>query len=368
MRGLSSRSRRQAFPGPIQRGIPNRSVYCLGMTGNRWGISRLKYAAKQPGLPGRSGDTEKRKKEKAMAYRYKKYEQSETVKKAREELEKQEGTKPGAYASRWQGWLDDTIGKILNREEFSYDMNADALYNQYRDWYVREGKLAMQDTMGQAAALTGGYGSSYARQVGQQTYGSYLTALNDKLPELYRLALSRYQQAGSELNDRYQLLRQQEQDDYGRHQDLVSAWQADRTYLADRYDREQSRDYDRYTGDRTLDYNVWLAAAKRAQSQVEDLLAAGVRPSDGLLAQADLTKEYADGLLSARAAQSGTVSRSTGGTRKKGKTLEEQYRKKKEAGASQQELDGFLKSKIGTRVAGQYISERVATDVRDKRW
>ena len=59
--------------------------------------------------------------------------------------------------------------------------------------------------------------------MGQQTYGSYLTALNDKLPELYRLALSRYQQAGSELNDRYQLLRQQEQDDYGRHQDLVSA-------------------------------------------------------------------------------------------------------------------------------------------------
>ena len=199
-----------------------------------------------------------------MAYRYKEYEQSETVKKAREELEKQEGTKPGAYASRWQGWLDDTIGKILNREEFSYDMNADALYNQYRDRYVREGKLAMQDTMGQAAALTGGYGSSYAQQVGQQTYGSYLTALNDKLPELYRLALSRYQQAGSELNDRYQLLRQQEQDDYGRHQDLVSAWQADRTYLAGRYDREQSRDYDRYTGDRTLDYDVWLAAAKRA--------------------------------------------------------------------------------------------------------
>lgn len=303
-----------------------------------------------------------------MAYRYKEYEQSETVKKAREELEKQEGTKPGAYASRWQGWLDDTIGKILNREEFSYDMNADALYNQYRDRYVREGKLAMQDTMGQAAALTGGYGSSYAQQVGQQTYGSYLTALNDKLPELYRLALSRYQQAGSELNDRYQLLRQQEQDDYGRHQDLVSAWQADRTYLAGRYDREQSRDYDRYTGDRTLDYDVWLAAAKRAQSQVEDLLAAGVRPSDELLAQADLTKEYADGLLSARAAQSGTVSRSTGGTRKKAETLEEQYRKKKEAGASQQELDSFLKSKIGTRVAGQYISERVATGVRDKRW
>lgn len=303
-----------------------------------------------------------------MAYSYKEYVQSDEVKKAREELEKQAGAKPGAYTSRWQGWLDDTMEKILNRQEFSYDMNADALYSQYRDRYVREGRLAMEDTMGQAASLTGGYGSSYAQQAGQQAYGSYLTALNDKLPELYRLALSRYQQTGSDLKDRYQLLRQQEQDDYGRHQDLVSAWQADRSYLADRYDREQSRDYDRYTGDRAQDYNAWLAAAKRAQAQVEALLAAGVRPSDELLKQADYTQEYADGLLSAREPASAAASRASGGVRKKTETLEEQYRKKKEAGASQQELDSFLKSKLGKKVAGQYISNRVATDIRDKRW
>jgi hypothetical protein len=30
--------------------------------------------------------------------------------------------------------------------------------------------MAMMDTMGKAAGLTGGYGSPYAQQVGQQAY------------------------------------------------------------------------------------------------------------------------------------------------------------------------------------------------------
>ena len=62
--------------------------------------------------------------------------------------------------------------KVLNRSPFTYDMNEDMLYQQYKDSYTRQGKLAMQDTMGQAAALTGGYGNSYATTAGQQTYNS----------------------------------------------------------------------------------------------------------------------------------------------------------------------------------------------------
>ena len=57
---------------------------------------------------------------------------------------------------------DEALQAYLNREDFQYDVNADALYQQYKDRYVELGKDAMEDTMGQAAALTGGYGSSYA--------------------------------------------------------------------------------------------------------------------------------------------------------------------------------------------------------------
>ena len=93
--------------------------------------------------------------------------------------------KPGAYQSQYQNDITNTIGQIKNRKPFSYDVNADALYKQYKDQYVNLGKQAMVDTMGQAAALTGGYGNSYAATVGNQAYQSYLSQLNNVVPELY---------------------------------------------------------------------------------------------------------------------------------------------------------------------------------------
>ena len=304
-----------------------------------------------------------------MAYSYKKYEQSEEVKKAREALSQQESARPGAYSSQWQSRLESTLDQILNRKEFRYDMNADALYNQYRDQYLRQGRLAMEDTLGQATALTGGYGSSYAQQVGQQTYQGYLAGLNDKLPELYRLALSKYQLEGDQLRGKYDLLSDREAGDYGRYQDAVKAWQTERDYLADRYDTQREADYARYNDDKTFDFSVWKAAASRAGAQAEALLAVGIRPSDQLLQQADLAGEYVNGILASLAPKS---SGGTGGTgrrqeKEEEETLEERYKRMKASGASQRELDKVLRSAIGTTVAGQYISNRVATQIRDSR-
>ena len=304
-----------------------------------------------------------------MAYSYKKYEQSEEVKKAREALSQQESARPGAYSSQWQSRLESTLDQILNRKEFRYDMNADALYNQYRDQYLRQGRLAMEDTLGQAAALTGGYGSSYAQQVGQQTYQGYLAGLNDKLPELYRLALSKYQLEGDQLRGKYDLLSDREAGDYGRYQDAVKAWQTERDYLADRYDTQREADYARYNDDKTFDFSVWKDAASRAGAQAEALLAVGIRPSDQLLQQADLAGEYVNGILASLAP---VPSGGTGGTgrrqeKEEEETLEERYKRMKASGASQRELDKILRSAIGTTVAGQYISTGVATRIRDSR-
>ena len=77
-------------------------------------------------------------------------------------------------------------------------------YQQYKDHYTQLGKKAMQDTMGQAAALTGGYGSSYTQNVGQQAYISYMQQLGDVVPGLYKLAYDRYQDQGDQLYKTYQ--------------------------------------------------------------------------------------------------------------------------------------------------------------------
>lgn len=103
-----------------------------------------------------------------------------------------------------QAWLE-----YLNRAPFSYDAGEDPLYQQYREQYIADGKRAMEDTVGLASTLTGGYANSYAQIAGQQSYERYLDRLRDVIPDLYESAYSRYQAEGKALYDEI-LLRQKE--------------------------------------------------------------------------------------------------------------------------------------------------------------
>lgn len=126
----------------------------------------------------------------------------------------------------FSGSYDDEIGRlydrIINREGFRYDMNSDPLYMSYRDRYAREGRLAMKNTMGQAAALTGGYGSSYSQAVGQEQYGAYLEKLGNVMPQLYSAAYSRYKSEGDALSEQYAMAVKRGESEYNRYRDSLS--------------------------------------------------------------------------------------------------------------------------------------------------
>ena len=89
--------------------------------------------------------------------------------------------------------LERLYAAITGRPAFSYDPTSDPVYDSYAQSYQRRGRLAMRDTMGQAAALTGGYGSSY------------LQSLGEALPELYGMALQRYNAEGDALKTAWEL-------------------------------------------------------------------------------------------------------------------------------------------------------------------
>jgi hypothetical protein len=200
-------------------------------------------------------------------FSYGDYQQSETVTQAQAALNAALAAQPGAYQSKWQGQIDEMIGRILNREKFTYDINSDALYQQYADQYKNLGKLAMQDTMGQAAAMTGGYGNSYAQSVGQQAYQGYLSQLNEMVPELYGMALDQYNREGQEMYNQYGLLSDQEAQDYGRYRDAYNNWLAERDYAAGRYDSERNFDYGKYVDDRNFGYQVHTDEQDRAWNE-----------------------------------------------------------------------------------------------------
>ena len=209
-------------------------------------------------------------------FTYDDYKESGIVTQAKNALDAHLAQKPGEYNSQWQAQLDDTINKILNREKFSYDLNGDALYHQYKDKYIKQGKMAMGDAIGQASAMTGGYGNSYAQSVGQQAYQAQLDNLNDIVPELWRMAYDQYNQEGQNLYNQYSMLGDRENMDYGRYRDTVSDWQNERGYLADRYDSERTFDYGKYADDRTFGYGKYSDDRNLAYSEhrnaIEDAL------------------------------------------------------------------------------------------------
>lgn len=203
-------------------------------------------------------------------FKYDEYKESDTVKNAGNALNDHLKNEPGEYKSQWTAQLDALMKQIMGREKFSYNMNEDPIYQQHREKYIQQGKLAMGDTMGQAAAMTGGYGNSWAQSVGQQAYQQSLDNLNDIVPELYAMALDKYTREGQDLLNQYGLVMDREDQDYGRYRDEVGDWHTERDYLRGVYDSERDRDYGQYVDDRNFDYNQYINDKNFAYGQYSD--------------------------------------------------------------------------------------------------
>lgn len=295
-----------------------------------------------------------------------KYQESDTVKQAQAMLRQQLSQKPGAYQSAWQNQLNDAINKILNREKFSYDLNGDALYQQYKDKYVTQGQQAMMDTMGQAQAMTGGYGNSYALTAGQQAYHGYLQQLNDKIPELYQLALSKYQMEGDQMLDNAALMAHQENMDYGRYRDQMGDWLTERDYLSGRYDSERNYDYGQFVDNRNYQYQQDRDKAADEQWQKEfDESLRRFNFQNKLGEFAEKEKPYNPGYYNPGTVEDNEVD--DGGTvpavNSYGDVLQ-QYLSLKKAGAKTQETDALLRAAIAD---GRITSDQ-ATEIRGTRY
>lgn len=235
-----------------------------------------------------------------MAFSYKNYTESDAVKKLREQasqyqtykeaqsvvdsynaLKQKEANKIADWTGGTYGQsLKDQMDKINNRKQFTYDLNGDALYQQYKDQYMTQGRLASADAIGQASAMTGGYGNSYAATVGNQAYQGYLQKLNDVVPELYNMAYNRYQQEGQDMKDMLAMYESAYGREYGEHRDKVSDYNTELARLQDAYYNEKNFDYSKFTSDRdfynnaynnerTYDYGQYTDAYNRAFGQYQ---------------------------------------------------------------------------------------------------
>lgn len=183
--------------------------------------------------------------------------------------------------------LENIYLQYVQRQPFSYDQESDPLYKAYRNQYVTLGQRAMEDTVGRAAALTGGYSNTYGTSAGQQAYGAYLQQLSELLPELYTIARDNYQAEDERLLTQYDMVSRMGSDAYDRYQDQKNALWKDVAYFQDlaqqAYDRgyenwwdnlqmEQAQEQKEY--DRQQDALNWEAAQEQKEyDRQQDALA-----------------------------------------------------------------------------------------------
>ena len=213
------------------------------------------------------------------------YAPSQTVNEAKSYLDSVIADRPGEFSSKYAADIASLYDQIMNRPKFTYDVNKDPLFQQYKNQYTVQGQRAMQDTLGQAAALTGGYGNSWGTTAGYQAYQYYLQQLNDRVPELEQRAFDRYTAEGNEMRDNMNLATTLDSIDYNRYRDTVADWQADRDFANQMYSQEKSWDMNDWNSLRN--YYTQLANLENSSYWTGENLKENARQFD-----ADLAYKY----------------------------------------------------------------------------
>ena len=219
-----------------------------------------------------------------------------------------------AQGQQYQNQANDLLTQYDNRPAFSYNADTDPIFQSYKDQYVHQGQRAMEDTMGQAAGLTGGYGSSYSQSVGNQAYNEYLTKLNAQIPVLAQQARQAYDAEGQRMLDRYNLALNAANTAYGQGRDALGDLRYEQEW---NYNRERDALADQRYQDE-LNYNRQQSELNSARDYATYLLGMGIMPSAQQLAAAGMTPQEAAAIQAyyrnqlALAAGGGGGSRSTG--------------------------------------------------------
>lgn len=202
----------------------------------------------------------------------------------------------GAWVRQGDPWYQtaqDLLIRQENRPAFSYDPETDPLWQSAKSQALVQGRRAMEDTVGRTAALSGGYASSYAGQLGEQAYRASLGELGKLLPELFDRARAQYDAETKDLIAQIDAALGLYDSDYRTYLDALEAarWQQDFDRDNDHWQQDFDRDNAHWQQDFDRDNAHWQAELEQAQAQWEAKQAAAA--ASGLEADQKTARSYA---------------------------------------------------------------------------
>ena len=122
----------------------------------------------------------------------------------------------GALPTFDSSYLDQLNALARQLTSMNYeDWTKGSQYQSLADRYGNNGRMSMQDVLGQVAARTGGLASSYATTAAQQQYNQYMAQLEE-------VARQMYSQERGDIMDTANLYRNLTNDEYGRYRDSLA--------------------------------------------------------------------------------------------------------------------------------------------------
>ena len=111
-----------------------------------------------------------------------------------------------------------------------------AAYKQYKDQYSRNAQKANRNAQANAAAMTGGYASSYGTQAGQNAYEATMSNLDNVLDGLYNQSLGEYNAKKNGLETELAGLQRAESSARQTYQQNLDNWNEGLAYRQNEYD------------------------------------------------------------------------------------------------------------------------------------
>lgn len=140
------------------------------------------------------------------------------------------------YSSRYDDSIRNQLQDILGSSYVSWSQGDD--YKYLQNQYAQAGQDAMQNTMAQLAARTGGMASSYATTAGQQAYNDYMGQLETAAREMYADEVARQVQNLGLTTDLENM-------DYSRYLEELNQYNTDNAF-----------DYNRFLDNRNFQYGL----------------------------------------------------------------------------------------------------------------
>lgn len=155
---------------------------------------------------------------------------------AKAQLESWKGRRPAEYKERYTAAIDSLLSELRARNT-SYDAAWDPTLRLYRDKYLSDARLAMEDAASAATAKTGGYGNSYASAAGNRAYADTMGNFAEVLPELYRAAYNRYSSENDDLISKIKLIASLSDDEWSRYSTAMKNYLSEGELLWDSYEK-----------------------------------------------------------------------------------------------------------------------------------